>query len=91
MKEKIFSVALVAVIALGAGWNVMQSENKTDLADLILTNVEALANDEMTGGFPACMKNNGGGEPADNLPICENGTCRRKSGNKGTLDVNYCP
>ena len=46
MKKKIFSIAIVAAIALGAGWNVMQSENETDLSDLALSNVEALANSE---------------------------------------------
>ena len=46
MKKKIFSVALVAVIALGAGWNVMQSENEMNLSDLALGKVEALASSE---------------------------------------------
>jgi len=50
MKKKIFSVAIVAAIALGAGWNVMQSENDMKLSDLALSNVEALANNEETGG-----------------------------------------
>ena len=54
MKKKFFSVAIVAVIALGAGWNVMQSENEKDLSDLILANVEALANSETGGGKRVC-------------------------------------
>jgi len=46
MKKKIFSVALVAVIGLIAGWNVMQSENEVALSDLALSNVEALVRSE---------------------------------------------
>ena len=52
MKKKIFSVAIVAAIALGAGWNVMQSENDMNLSDLALSNVEALAD-----GLPECKYN----------------------------------
>ena len=51
MKKKFFSVAIVAAIALGAGWNVMQSENEVNLSDLALSNVEALAQNE---GLPEC-------------------------------------
>ena len=46
MKKKIFSVALVAVMGLIAGWNVMQSENEVALSDLALSNVEALVRSE---------------------------------------------
>jgi len=53
MKKKFFSVAIVAAIALGAGWNVMQSENDMKLSDLALSNVEALANNEETDK-PSC-------------------------------------
>ena len=51
MKKKIFSVAIVAVIALGAGWNVMQNENEMNLSDLALNNVEALARYEIKVWF----------------------------------------
>ncbi|MDH6313631.1 hypothetical protein M2137_002421 [Parabacteroides sp. PFB2-10] len=46
MNKKFFSLILVAVIALTAGWNIYQSKNKLMLSELGLLNVEALANTE---------------------------------------------
>lgn len=46
MKKKIFGVALIAAMALAAGWNFNQSKNEVDLSDLALANVEALARKE---------------------------------------------
>lgn len=43
MKKKIFGVALIAAMALAAGWNFNQSKNEVELSDLALANVEALA------------------------------------------------
>lgn len=49
MKKKIFGVALIAAMAVAAGWNFNQSKNEVELSDLALANVEALARGE--GGF----------------------------------------
>lgn len=46
MKRKIFGTALIAAMALAAGWNFNQSKNEVELSDLALANVEALARDE---------------------------------------------
>ena len=43
MKRKIFGAALIAAMALAAGWNFNQSKNEVELSDLALANVEALA------------------------------------------------
>ena len=43
MKKKIFGVALIAAMAVAAGWNFNQSKNEVNLTDLTLANVEALA------------------------------------------------
>lgn len=50
MGKKIFA-ALVVVVCVGfAGYNVMQSQNDKDaLSDLLMANVEALADDEAPG------------------------------------------
>jgi hypothetical protein len=48
MKKKILGAALIAVMAVSAGWNFNQSKNEVKLSDLALANVEALANDENT-------------------------------------------
>lgn len=46
MRKKIFGVAIMAAIAVTAGWNMSQNENEVKLADLALDNVEALASGE---------------------------------------------
>ena len=47
MKKKIFGVALIATMAVTAGWNFNQSKNEAVLSDLTLANVEALAQGEL--------------------------------------------
>lgn len=51
MKLKIFTVAIMAAIAVTAGWNINQNKNEVKLADLALNNVEALASGESSGGY----------------------------------------
>ena len=46
MKKKILSTAIIATVAIVAGWNYQQSENEMELSDLALANVEALAQSE---------------------------------------------
>lgn len=46
MKKKILGVALIATIAVAAGWNFNQRENETQVSKLALVNVEALASCE---------------------------------------------
>lgn len=46
MKKKIFGIALIAIMALAAGWNFTQSKNEVKLSELALANVEALAHYE---------------------------------------------
>ena len=43
MKKKILGIAIIAAIALTAGWNISQSNNEVALSSLTLDNVEALA------------------------------------------------
>ena len=45
MKKIILSVAVVATAAI-AGWNYQQNQNKVEMSDLALANVEALAQSE---------------------------------------------
>ncbi|WP_303228098.1 NVEALA domain-containing protein [Parabacteroides goldsteinii] len=47
MKKKIFGAALIAAMAITAGWNFNQSKNETQLSDLTIANVEALARNEV--------------------------------------------
>ena len=51
MKKKIFGIALIAIMALAAGWNFTQSKNEVKLSELALANVEALAQGEDSSGF----------------------------------------
>lgn len=41
--KKLFGIALIAVVAVAAGWNFSQSQNQVEFSDLTLANVEALA------------------------------------------------
>lgn len=52
MKKKIIGVALVAAMAVAAGWSYNQSKNEVAMSDLALANVEALASGE--GGTTCC-------------------------------------
>ena len=49
LKRTIGIVAVVAMAAV-AGWNYQQNQNKVEMAELALANVEALANEEWGGG-----------------------------------------
>lgn len=50
MKKKIFGAVLITAMAVTTGWNFNQSKNETQLSDLALANVEALASGEDTSG-----------------------------------------
>ena len=54
MRKKILGIAVMAAVALTAGWNISQSENDVKLSDLALDNVEALASGE---GSSTCYTN----------------------------------
>lgn len=43
MKKKLFTVMIIAIIAISAGYNVYTSQHKTSLSYLTLNNIEALA------------------------------------------------
>lgn len=59
MKKKILGAAIIAAIAVTAGWNFNQSKNEVEITDLALVNVEALASGE--SGCPnGCISNGNG-------------------------------
>lgn len=51
MKNKLIGVAVVAAMALTAGWNYNQNQNEVEMSDLALANVEALADSETDEEF----------------------------------------
>lgn len=55
MRKKLIGIAVMAAIAVTAGWNFSQSKNEVAMSDLALANVDALANDESGSGDP-CYK-----------------------------------
>lgn len=60
MKKKLIGVAVIAAIAVTAGWNFNQSKNEMKLNDIALANVEALASGEGSGNDKSlAQKNNG--------------------------------
>lgn len=60
MKKKVFGAVALIAIAVAAGWNYQQSQQESELSDLTLVNVEALASGEITtptncpGGLVLC-------------------------------------
>ena len=61
MKKKIFGAALIAAMAITAGWNFCQSQNEMELSDLVLANVEALAQYEDNYYPNGCLDQTGDG------------------------------
>lgn len=45
--KKLFGIMALAAIAAAASWNFSQNKNETQLSDLALANVEALAQGEL--------------------------------------------
>ena len=68
MKAKFFKYVFVVVIAMVSGINVFNAQKSEVLSDLVLANVEALADDESgkvvycCGRAGTCAKILGGGE-----------------------------
>lgn len=54
MKKKILGVALIATMAVAAGWNFNQSKNEVEFSELAMANVEALALGEGSGNSWCC-------------------------------------
>ena len=50
MKKKILSTAFAVMIMAVAGYNVYVNQTKSNLSDLALANIEALADDKPEGG-----------------------------------------
>ena len=51
MKKNFIRTAFVAVFALMAGYSVYTSQQKSEMSDLAMANVEALANGEQENGI----------------------------------------
>ncbi|WP_106827781.1 NVEALA domain-containing protein [Parabacteroides pacaensis] len=88
MKKIILGVTLVVTIAAAATWNFHRTQNEVAISDLTLDNLDAMATGR--GNFPACQKNEGGGDFGF-IPFCVNKKCQDHTWERrGTLDVNYC-
>lgn len=46
MRKKLFGVAVIAALAITAGWNYQQNKQSVELSELALANIEALARGE---------------------------------------------
>ncbi len=73
MKKKIIGITIIAAIAIVAGWNVSQSQDMTNLSNLALSNVEALAENESSKNDKALAQKTNG-------DYC----CAKKTGNNCT-------
>ena len=61
MNKRLMKVAFVAVIALVGGINVFNAQKSEVLSDIVLSNVEALAEDEINPACPNGCYENGDG------------------------------
>lgn len=64
MKRKIFGVAIIAAIAVTAGWNFNQSKNEIKVSEFVQNNIKALAfGESLRTGYAAkeCSNNWEGG------------------------------
>ncbi|MDR1897037.1 MAG: NVEALA domain-containing protein [Prevotellaceae bacterium] len=53
--KKIFLAVIVTAVICVSGWNISKSMSETTLSDMALANVEALAQEAITGkGFVFC-------------------------------------
>lgn len=59
MKKKILGIIIVAAIAIIAGHNVFMSDNNVHLSDLVLANVEALAQSGESSDSDKCGEKSG--------------------------------
>lgn len=55
MNKKIWGAALIATMAVAAGWNYQQNKQCVELSDLASANVEALASGEGSGIYPCWL------------------------------------
>lgn len=60
MKKKVFGVVALIAIAVAAGWNYQQSKQESEISDLTLANVEALASGESSNCPNGCYDNGSG-------------------------------
>lgn len=67
MKKNILGIAILAIVALATGWNISQNNNKIQISDLALDNIDALASCETSVGG-SCWWNN-----ASYSKCCEGG------------------
>jgi hypothetical protein len=75
MKKKILGGIAVFVIAVVAAWNVNLNSQKSDLSDISLANVEALASGESGGQPMDCycyIQYNNDGRPKTDQTYCGN-------------------
>lgn len=74
--KKFIGIAIIAVVAVTAGWNFSQNNKEVGLADLTVANMDALAHNEGTG-----VHNHG---PTGN-PLFGSKYCK----NQNQVDCNY--
>ena len=60
MKKKVFGAVALIAIAVAAGRNYQQSQQESEISDLTLANVEALASGESSDCPNGCYDNGSG-------------------------------
>lgn len=88
MRKKIFAALVVAVCVGFAGYNVMKSQNdKGALSDLLMANVEALADDEGSGNSVTCYSSS---RSKSGSTYYDCGGCTRQFNSEGRGSSSTC-
>lgn len=61
MKTRTLSIVAFVAVAFTAGWNYQQNKQNVELPELVLENIEALANGEESGEEDFCWSQFSGG------------------------------
>ncbi len=88
MKKVITRAVFIATFVCAAGYSLYTSQHETQLADLAMANVEALANDEGSGEKAYCWTQFSGGLAwPRQCPSCERLPFATGLGTAGTCNV----
>ncbi len=89
MRKKILGASFVVAIMTVAGYNVYMSQTRNSMSDLVLANVEALANNgpETNGNTVDCYSSS---DPKKGASYYDCGPCEKVHNSKGVDTKREC-
>lgn len=95
MRKIFFAILIVAVITAFAGYNIYQGQRMGTMSNLMLANIEALADNTESGGEVSCSASvpcgNGGNVSCTGVSGCVSySTYVKCCDSNGTAHYSYC-